>query len=301
MNSTADSGGVPTIRRAYRRSWRALTSRWGSRALRYVLMTLLAIPFIGPLWWMISSSFKNTSEIFAFPPTLFPETWLWQNFVEVFRFQPFGRQFFNSMYIALVVTLGTVIASSVAGYSFARIRFPGNNLLFVLLLTSLMMPAEVTIVPNFRFMQFLQLTDSHVPLILLPILTGNGVMATFMMRQYYLSLPRDVEESAMIDGLNRAGILRYIALPIAKPALASVAILAFLFSWNLFLEPLIFIDTLTKFTVPVALRGFTDSYGYPMWDLQLAATTLSVLPVLLFYILAQRQVVESLSFSGIKG
>ena len=297
MNSTAAKASL----RPHRMSWSTRTARWGSRGLRYLLMVVLAIPFIGPLWWMITSSFKNTSEIFAFPPTLVPETWLWQNFVEVFKFQPFGRQFFNSVYIALAVTAGTVIISSLAGYSFARIRFPGNNLLFVLLLTSLMMPAEVTIVPNFQFMQYLKLTDTHVPLILIPILTGNGVLATFMMRQYYLNLPREVEESAMIDGLNRAGIFRYIALPMAKPAVASVAILAFLFSWNLFLEPLIFIDTLERFTVPVALRGFTDSYGYPMWDLQLAATTLSVLPVLLFYVLAQRQVVESLSFSGIKG
>jgi len=297
MNSTT----AKTSLQPHRMSWSTRTARWGSRGLRYLLMVVLAIPFIGPLWWMITSSFKNTSEIFAFPPTLVPETWLWQNFVEVFKFQPFGRQFFNSVYIALAVTAGTVIISSLAGYSFARIRFPGNNLLFVLLLTSLMMPAEVTIVPSFQFMQYLKLTDTHVPLILIPILTGNGVLATFMMRQYYLNLPREVEESAMIDGLNRAGIFRYIALPMAKPAVASVAILAFLFSWNLFLEPLIFIDTLERFTVPVALRGFTDSYGYPMWDLQLAATTLSVLPVLLFYVLAQRQVVESLSFSGIKG
>ncbi len=297
MNSTAAKASL----RPHRMSWSTRTARWGNRGLRYLLMVVVAIPFIGPLWWMVTSSFKNTSEIFAFPPTLFPQTWLWQNFVEVFKFQPFGRQFFNSVYIALAVTAGTVIISSLAGYSFARIRFPGSNLLFVLLLTSLMMPAEVTIVPNFQFMQFLKLTDTHVPLILIPILTGNGVLATFMMRQYYLSLPREVEESAMIDGLNRAGIFRYIALPMAKPAVASVAILAFLFSWNLFLEPLIFIDTLERFTVPVALRGFTDSYGYPMWDLQLAATTLSVLPVLLFYVLAQRQVVESLSFSGIKG
>jgi len=275
--------------------------RWGDRALRYLLMAALGVPFVGPLWWMISSSFKNTSEIFAFPPTLFPQEWLWQNFIEVFKFQPFAQQFFNSIYIALSVTAGTVVISSLAGYGFARIRFPGSNLFFLLLLSSLMMPSEVTIVPNFQFMQFLGLTDTHVPLILLPIISGNGVMSTFIMRQFYLNMPREVEESAMLDGLSRMGILRYIALPMAKPAVASVAILAFVYSWNLFLEPLIFIDTLEKFTVPVALRGFTDSYGYPMWDLQLAATTLSVLPVLLFYVLAQRQVVESLSFSGIKG
>jgi multiple sugar transport system permease protein len=275
--------------------------RWPGRILRYLVMALLSIPFVGPLWWMISSSFKNTSEIFAFPPTLIPQIWLWQNYVEVFKFQPFAEQFFNSTYIALAVTLGTVAISSLAGYGFARIHFPGRNLFFLFLLSSLMMPSEVTIVPNFQFMQFLGLTDTHIPLILLPIISGNGIMATFIMRQYFLNMPREVEESAMLDGLSRVGILRYIALPMAKPAVASVAILAFLNSWNLFMEPLIFIDTLAKFTVPVALRGFTDSYGYPMWDLQLAATTLSVVPVLIFYVLAQRQVVESLSFSGIKG
>ena len=289
------------VRGSQSKSWGYRALYVGNRMANYLLMALLAIPFVGPLWWMISSSFKNTNEIFAFPPTLFPSVWLWQNFKEVFSFQPFAQQFFNSTYIALLVTLGTVIFSSLAGYGFARIRFLGNNLLFLLLLSSLMMPSEVTIVPLFQFMQFLKLTDSHLPLILIPIFSSNGVMATFMMRQYFMNLPREVEESAMLDGLNRLGILWYIAMPMARAAMAAVAILSFLFSWNLFLEPLIFIDTLEKFTVPVALRGFTDSYGYPMWNLQLAATTLSILPVLIFFILAQRQVVESLSFSGIKG
>jgi multiple sugar transport system permease protein len=226
---------------------------------------------------------------------------MWQNFVTAFTFQPFGRQFFNSLYIAMLVTAGTMVVSSLAGYGFARIRFPGNNLMFVLLLSALMMPSEVTIVPQFRAVQALKLIDTHVPLILIPIFSGNGVMAIFVMRQYFLNLPREVEESAMIDGLSRPGILRYIAVPMARPAVASVAILSFLFSWNLFLEPLIFIDSLPKFTVPVALRGFTDSYGFPMWEVQIAATTLSVIPVLAFYVFAQNQVVESLSFSGIKG
>jgi multiple sugar transport system permease protein len=283
------------------KSWVYRALHVGERMVNYLLMVLMAIPFVGPLWWMISSSFKNTSEIFAFPPTLFPNIWLWQNYIEVFKFQPFAIQFFNSTYIALLVTTGTVIFSSLAGYGFARIRFPGNNLLFLILLSSLMMPSEVTIVPIFQFMQFLKLTDSHLPLILIPIFSGTGVMATFMMRQYFLNLPREVEESAMLDGLNRLGILWHIAMPMSRAAMAAVAILSFLNSWNLFLEPLIFIDTLEKFTVPVALRGFTDSYGYPMWNLQLAATTLSILPVLIFFILAQRQVVESLSLSGIKG
>lgn len=275
--------------------------RWAGRLLRYLVMLVLSVPFFGPLLWMTTSAFKTVNEIFAFPPSLFPRQWMWQNFTQAFTFQPFAQQFWNSLHIALLVTLGTIIVSSLAGYGFARIRFPGNNLLFVLLLSALMMPSEVTIVPEFQFMQALNLIDSHVPLILIPIFSGNGVMATFMMRQYFLNLPREVEESAMIDGLSRPGILRHIALPMAQPAVASVAILSFLFSWNLFLEPLIFIDTLRKFTVPVALRGFTDSYGFPMWEVQIAATTLSVVPVLIFYVLAQRQVVESLSFSGIKG
>ena len=274
--------------------------KWFERGAWYLALVGLSLPFIFPFLWMVTSSLKTSNEIFAFPPTLIPTSWQWGNFVEVFRYQPFARQYFNSLYIAVLVTLGTLFVSSLAGYAFARIRFRGSTLIFLVLLSALMMPVEVTIIPNFFLMQVLGLINTHIPLILLPVLGANGVVATFLMRQFFLSLPRELEDAAMIDGLGRFGIFWRIALPVSRPALGAVAIISFLYSWNSFLEPLVFINDLKLFTLPLALNNFTDSYGLPIWHLQLAATTLSVVPILVVYVLAQRQVVESFTLSGIK-
>ena len=280
---------------------RARFRRSSITALWYVSLALLSIPFIFPFWWMITSSFKSATEIFTFPPTLLPTTWRWQNFVDVFAYQPFARHYFNSLYIAVIVTAGTIFVSSLAGYAFARIRFRGKTFIFLALLSALMMPTEVTIIPNFFLMSSLGLVDTHVPLILLPVFGANGVVGTFLMRQFFLSLPQEIEDAAMIDGLNRFGTFWRIALPIARPAIGALAILSFLYSWNLFLEPLVFVNDLKLFTLPLSLNNYNDTYGLPIWNLQLAATTLSVIPVLIVYVLAQRQIVESFTLSGVKG
>jgi multiple sugar transport system permease protein len=267
----------------------------------YLLMIVMAIPFVTPFWWMLTASFKKAIDIFEFPPPLIPRYLDFSNFTQAFTFQPFAHHYFNSIYIALVVTVGVLFITSLAGYAFARIPFKGSNILFVLLLSALMMPAEVTIVPNFVFMRTLVLTDTHWPLILLPIFGSNGVVSMFMMRQFFLALPVELEDAARMDGLDRFGIFMKVALPMAKPALAAVAILTFLASWNSFLEPFIFINNINLFTLPLSLQNFRDPYGAPLWTIQLAATTMSIVPVLLFYIFAQKQVIESFAFSGVKG
>jgi multiple sugar transport system permease protein len=278
-----------------------MRQRWLWNLSWYVLLLLLSIPFVFPFWWMITSSLKTAAEVFAFPPTLLPPSWQWSNFVDVFTFQPFARQYFNSLYIAVAVTVLTILLSAMAGYAFARIRFPARNVIFLLLLSALMMPSEVTIIPNFFLFSFLGWLDSHVPLILLPVFGANGVVGTFLMRQFFVQLPSALEDAAMIDGLGRHGIFWRIALPLARPMMAALAILSFLYSWNLFLEPLVFINTQELFTLPLALSSFTDNYGLPIWHLQLAATTLAVVPVLVIYVLAQRHVVQSFTMSGVKG
>ena len=274
---------------------------WLGRGAWYAALIALSAPFVFPFLWMASGSLKTPAEIFAFPPTLIPERWNWQNFVEIFRYQPFARQYANSLYIAALVTLGTLCVSAPAGYAFARIKFRGNTVLFLLLLTTLMMPTEVTIIPNFFFMKFLGLINTHVPLIILPILGANGVVSTFLIRQFFLSFPQELEDAAMIDGLGRFGVFWHVALPLVKPALGAVSILTFLYSWNLFLEPLVFMNDLRLFTLPLALNNFADAYGVPVWHFQLAATTLSVLPVLAVYVLAQQRIVDSFVLSGMKG
>jgi multiple sugar transport system permease protein len=265
-----------------------------------IALAVVAIPFVFPFLWMVSGAFKSPSEIFG-SPSLIPREWQWRNFIEVFTYQPFARQYFNSLYIAVTVTMLTLVFASLAGYALARLRFAGAALISLFLVSALMVPEEVTIIPNFFLMRWAGFIDSHWPLILLPVFGPQGIMATFLMRQYFLALPKELEEAGRMDGLSRIGIWWRIALPMSRPALAAVAIITFLNSWNLFLEPLIFVSSLEMFTLPLALSNFTDPYGSPLWHLQLAATSLAVVPILIVYLIAQRQIIESFALSGVKG
>ena len=267
----------------------------------YGLLCVLAVPFVFPTWWMVTSSVKPVSEIFSWPPALLPTSLSLGAYRDVFTLQPFGQQYFNSAYIAAVVTLGTLAVASLSGYAFARIRFPGANALFVVVLTGLLIPSEVTIVPLFQMFHKWGLVDTHWPLILVPILGAPGVLATFIMRQFFLALPVELEEAGRLDGLGRFAIFWRIALPLSRPALGAVAIFTFLHSWNLYLEPIVFLSTPAKFTLPQALTQFVDAYGGPMWDVQLSAATLSAVPVLVVFVIAQRQFIEGLAHTGLKG
>lgn len=272
-----------------------------TRTALYGLMCVLLIPFVFPTWWMVTSSIKPISDIFAFPPQLIPQSYDWTTYSKVFELQPFVRQYWNSAYIAALVTIGTMIVSSMAGYAFARIRFPYANTIFMIVLLGLLIPSEVTIVPLFQMFLKAGMVNTHWPLILVPIFGAPSVFATFVMRQFFVTLPAELEEAARVDGLGRFKIFRKIALPLAKPALASVAIFTFLHSWNLFLEPIVFLSSAEMFTLPQALTQYTDAYGGPMWNIQLAAATLTALPVLIVFVIAQKQFVEGLAHTGLKG
>jgi multiple sugar transport system permease protein len=271
------------------------------RVFLYGLLCVLLIPFVFPTWWMVTSSVKPISDIFAFPPQLVPESYDWTTYSKVFELQPFVKQYWNSAYIAALVTVGTMVVSSMAGYAFARIRFPFANAIFMVVLLGLLIPSEVTIVPLFRMFLKGGMVNTHWPLILVPIFGAPSVFATFVMRQFFIALPAELEEAARVDGLGRFKIFRKIALPLARPALASVAIFTFLHSWNLYLEPIVFLSSADKFTLPQALTQYTDAYGGPMWNIQLAAATLTALPVLIVFIIAQKQFVEGLAHTGLKG
>lgn len=274
--------------------------RWGRIAL-VLLLAVLSIPFIFPTWWMATSSLKPMSEILRKVPTLWPESPSFAAYGEVFRLQPFAQQYWNSLYIAVVVTLGTLLVAAMAGYAFARIKFPGANALFVVVLVGLLVPSEVTIVPLFRLVNSLGLINTHWPLVVIPIFGAPAVLSIFIMRQFFIGLPTELEEAGRIDGLGRWGIFWRIALPLSRPALAAVAIFTFLKSWNLYLEPIVYLSSKDMFTLPQALTQYVDAYGGPMWNVQLAATTLTVVPVLLVFLVAQKQFVQGLAHTGLKG
>ncbi len=271
-----------------------------AKLVLYGVLLVLCVPFVFPTWWMASSSLKPVSEVFAFPPSLLPTSPTASAYEKVFELQPFGQQYFNSMYIAVAVTLGTLVVSSMAGYAFARIRFRGQNVLFLVVLMGLLIPSEVTIVPLFQMFNDWGMIDTHWPLVLVPILGAPSVLATFIMRQFFIALPGELEEAARMDGLGRFAIYWRIAMPLARPALAAVAIFTFLHSWNLYLEPIVYLTSPEMFTLPQALTQYVDAYGGPMWNVQLAAASLTAFPVLAVFVFAQRQFVEGLAHTGLK-
>jgi multiple sugar transport system permease protein len=267
----------------------------------YSLLLIIAIPFIFPTWWMFTASLKPIEEVFAFPASLIPNDFQTSNYAEVFRLQPFLRQYWNSMFIAVIVTIISVTISTMGGYAFARINFKWRSKLFVILLSALLMPAEVTLIPIFRLMVNAGLSDSFFPIILIPAFGAHAVVGLFLMRQFFLDFPTELEEASEIDGLSRWKVFTKIALPLSGPALASLAIISFLYSWNLFLEPLVFLTEPNKYTLPVVLPQFTDTYGAPIFNVQLAATSLSVIPVMIVFIMAQRHFIRGITMTGLKG
>uniref|UniRef100_UPI00261CD2DC carbohydrate ABC transporter permease n=1 Tax=Microbacterium sp. TaxID=51671 RepID=UPI00261CD2DC len=216
---TGSSAPVRRVRAGTSRAKR----RWVSIGL-IVLLAVISIPFIFPTWWMATSSLKPMSEILRKVPTLWPENPSFAAYGEVFQLQPFAQQYWNSLYIAAIVTIGTMLVAAMAGYAFARIRFPGANALFLIVLVGLLVPSEVTIVPLFRLVNGLGLIDTHWPLIVIPIFGAPAVLSIFIMRQFFLGLPTELEEAGRMDGLGRWGIFWRIAFPLSRSALAAVAI-----------------------------------------------------------------------------
>jgi len=267
----------------------------------YAVLLVCCVPFVFPTWWMATASLKPVNEIFAFPPSLWPRSATADAYRKVFELQPFGQQYLNSFYIAVLVTAGTLAVSSLAGYGFARIRFRGSGVVFMVVLAGLLVPNEVTIIPLYRLFDGLGLVNTHWPLILIPMLGAPSVLATFIMRQFFITLPRELEEAGRMDGLGRFGLFWQVALPLARPAIGAVSIFTFLHSWNLYLEPIVFLSSKDKFTIPQALTQYVDAYGGALWNVQLAAATLSALPVLIVFVLAQRHFVEGLAQTGLKG
>jgi len=269
------------------------------RVWQFLLLIVVAALFVYPFWWMLVNSLNTAAQVFG-KPTFLPRAWRFVNYVEIFKVQPFARHLFNSVLVAIVGTAGNVLVSALSGYGFARLRFPGSNILFILLLTALMMPIEVIIVPLFFQMLQWGFSDSLVPLMLIPIFGAQGAFSAFMFRQFFVTVPLELEEAAKLDGLSAFGTFWHIMLPVAKPVIASGAILAFLAAWNTYLEPLVFTSSIENYTLPLSLNNFNDSYGEPQWNLQMAATTVSVLPIMIVYLFFQEKVTDAMVNSGLK-
>lgn len=283
--------------KALKRSARG--KRWSagqslSMALLWVSALLAAFPFL----WMIRSSIVPTRYVMRLPPVWFPPSFTLEHFQDLLTRQPFGRYIFNSLLVAILVTLGQVVIGSMAAYAFARLRFPGRDRLFLVYLATMIIPAQVTLIPQYVLVSWFGWVDSYAALTV-PFLASAFI--TFLLRQFFLAIPRELEDAARIDGAGYFRIYATIILPLAGPALATSALLAFITSWTNFVWPLIVTRSRDMRTIPVGLAAFQQEMGRTDYGQIMAGSVLAMLPMFLLFVLLQRHIIQSVATSGLKG
>ena len=259
--------------------------------------------FMGPYLWTLSSSLKTPYEILQYPPPLIPALPQWGNYVRVWEIIDFGTFTRNSLFVTALGVVGSVVSSSIVAYGFSRFRFPGRNILFVFCLTAMMLPTQVTIIPLFMVFNKLGWINTFKPLVA-PSFFGGGAFNIFLLRQFFMTLPLDLDEAATIDGAGKARIFLRIILPLSGPALSSAAIFAFRNHWNSYLQPLIFLNTRDKYTLPIGLTYLSrqpDDPGLPKDHLMMAAAAMTTLPMIILFFTGQRYFVRGIVTTGIKG
>jgi multiple sugar transport system permease protein len=281
------------------------------QTLLHLLLGTGAVTMVLPFLWMISTSLKPESEIFRFPPAWVPHAWQWSNYRDAMQAAAFGRYFINTIIYASAITISNLLFCSMAAYAFARLRFRGRNVLFILTLGTMMVPGQVTMVPVFILLKrwpFLGgndwlgigghgLLNTYVGLILPGAVGAFGI---FLLRQFFMTLPRELEDAARIDGCSEAGIYLRIILPLSAPALATLGIFTFTAAWNEFLWPLLIMSKDSMKTLQIGLQVFQTQYT-TRWDLLMAGTVLVTLPVLLLFLAGQRYFTRGIALSGMKG
>jgi ABC-type glycerol-3-phosphate transport system permease component len=268
------------------------------QALVFAALCVGAAFFLLPLFWALSSSFKPDYQVLEFPPRWIPDPIRWQNYPEALTYIPFGRYTLNTLIIALLAITGNILSCTLVAYGFARLRAPGKNFFFVLMLSTMMLVDPVRIIPLYIEFNVLGWIDTIKPLVV-PAFFGSPFYI-FLLRQFFLTIPRELEDAALIDGASRLQILWRIILPLARPAIAAIAIFNFQGVWNDFLPPLIFLHDHSKFTISLGLNFFRSSYDVH-WGYLMAASLVAMLPMVLVFFLAQKQFIEGISFSGLKG
>jgi ABC-type glycerol-3-phosphate transport system permease component len=267
--------------------------------LLYLILIALSILYLLPLYWMISTSLKQTGSEMVIPPQWAPNPIVWSNYVDVFVQVPLTLYIRNSLIITLTATLFGVLTASLAGYGFARIQFPGRNFLFTLCIASLMLPETVTLIPEFILFRRIGWVNSFLPLIVPWSLAGSA-FAVFLFRQYCLTIPLELDEAARVDGAGTLRIWWMIIVPLSKAVLATLAILSFIHHWNEFLRPLIYLGRPELRTLALGLRAFRGEYQLA-WNYMMAVALIMLIPILVLFFVAQRQFVQGIVMTGIKG
>lgn len=268
----------------------------------YLVLAIGGISMVAPFLWMLTTSLKNAGEVFSFQKNWWmewiPTSFVWRNYFEVWEVVPFARFYFNSIFVAVCVTAAQVTTSAMAAYAFARLYFPGRDKVFLGYLATMMVPGAVTMIPVFILLRYLGWIDTYKALIFPAAFTAYG---TFLLRQFFLTLPKDLEDAAKIDGCSHLGIFWRIILPLSKPALATLTTFTFMGNWMSFMWPLIVLNTHDKFTLPVGLAYFRGLYGSTEWTLLMAASVMFVFPIIVVFVFNQRFFIEGIKLTGIKG
>jgi multiple sugar transport system permease protein len=264
--------------------------------LTHLFLIAGSLVMVVPFLWMLSSSLKTVNQMYLFPPVWIPTPFIWSNYTYMFQSAPWGLFFFNTLKITFFVVLGQLIFCSMAAYAFARLKFPGRDFMFTVYLATMMIPFQVTMIPVFKIIKTFGWLNTHYALIVPALFSAFG---TFMLRQCLLTMPKELDQSAMIDGASYPQIYWHIMLPNIKPALTTLAVFTFMGTWNDFLGPLIYINKLELKTLTLGLATFQGTYT-TQWTYLMAGTVIVTIPVLLVYVFAQRYFVEGIVMSGLK-
>jgi len=267
--------------------------------LTVALLVIMAVMMLLPFAWLVSSSLKTQNQIFQYPPQWVPNPVMWENYVNALTYKPFGLYLKNTMIIVVLNVIAVVFTSSFCAYGFARIRFPGRDFWFGIVLATLFLPYAITIVPSFIIFSRLGWVDTFLPLVVPPFF-GGGAFNIFLLRQFFRTIPEELADAARIDGCTEFGIYWRIMLPLSRPALITVAIFTFLAAWNDLLGPIIYLRSPENFTVAAGLASFRSVLDVS-WDLQLAASAAVIVPVLILFFLAQRYFIRGIVMTGLKG
>ncbi|WP_068618067.1 carbohydrate ABC transporter permease [Paenibacillus tuaregi] len=270
-----------------------------NKVVLYVLLYGGVLLFAFPLFWMLSTSLKTIGEIHRVPMTWFPTDLQWSNFKQIFIDAPLGRFLWNSVWYSAVTVIAVVFSSSMAAFAFARLRARGSLLLFGLVLSTMMIPSQVTLIPQYLLFTKLHWTGTYLPLVI-PAFTGSS-FTIFLMRQFYLGITRELDEAVKIDGGNHFTMYFRVLIPLSMPAFATAAILELISRWNDLFGPLIYLNDMTKYPISLGLANFTAAYGATPWNLLMAASLVAILPLLIIFFFAQKYFIQGIVISGSKG
>ncbi|MDI9547799.1 MAG: carbohydrate ABC transporter permease [Chloroflexota bacterium] len=277
--------------------------RWSaflSRAAIYGVLIAGAVVVMLPFAWTLSTSLKAPSDIFVFPPRWIPDPIMWSNYPEALTSYPFGRWLQNTLFVVVFSTIATLISCSMVAYSFARLRWPGRDILFLVLLSTMMLPEQVSLIPTFIGFRYLGWVNTFLPLIIPPLFARNAFYV-FLLRQFFMTIPLDLDDAARIDGAGYFAIYSRILLPMSKPALAIAGIMFFQFKWKEFFAPLIYLHDSEKYTIALGLRAFQSPTWGTDWHLMMAANIVFMLPLIVIFYFAQRYFIQGIVFTGVKG